>query len=147
MRRVKDTRTLDLFAVPTPAPELPGTMDYRVQVAHMTSEMLRAIPSDRYEVAARMSRLTGKDVSKNMLDAYASDAREDHNLPFYLAAALEVVCESHALTAWLADMRGGRLLVGREALNAELGRLERQRDDAAKKIKQLKGLMGETDHG
>jgi len=146
MARVKDTRTLDLFDVPTPAPELPGTMDYRVQVAHMTSEMLRGTLLDRYEIAARASRLTGKDVSKNMLDAYASDAREDHNLPFYLVAALEVVCESHALTAWLADMRGGRLLIGREALNAELGRLERSRDEASKRIKQLKGIMGAGDH-
>ncbi|MFZ5466625.1 MAG: hypothetical protein ACOZAI_05125 [Pseudomonadota bacterium] len=147
MRRVKDTRTLDLFAVPTPVPELPGTMDFRAQVAHLVSEMLRAAPYDRYEVAARMSRLTGKDVSKNMLDAYASDAREDHNPPFYLMPILEVVCESHAATQWLAEVRGGRLLIGREALHAELGRLERQRDDAAKKIKQLKGLMGEDDHG
>ncbi|MEW6691678.1 MAG: hypothetical protein AB1340_02465 [Pseudomonadota bacterium] len=146
MVRARDTRTLDLFDVPTPAPELPGTMDYRVQVAHMTSEMLRGTPLDRYEIAARASRLTGKDVSKNMLDAYASDAREDHNLPFYLAPALEAVCESHVLTAWLADIRGGRLLIGREALNAELGRLERQRDEAAKRIKQLKSLMGDIDH-
>lgn len=147
MRRVKDTRTLDLFAVPEPAPELPGTMDFRTQVAHLVSEMLRATPGDRYEIAARMSRLTGKDVSKNMLDAYASDAREDHNLPFYLLPALEAVCESHVLTAWLADVRGGRLLIGRDALNAELGRLERQRDEATRRIKQLKAVMGEDDHG
>lgn len=147
MKRVKDTFTLDLFDVPEPAPELPGTMDYRPQVAHMVSEILRGAAIDRYEVAARVSRLTGKDLSKNMLDAYASDAREDHNLPFYLAPALEAVCESHVLTAWLADIRGGRLLIGREALTAELGRLERQRDEAARRIKQLKSLMGEIDHG
>ncbi len=145
MRRARDTATLDLFPVPEAAPELPGTMDFRGQVAHLVSEMLRRAPHDRFDVAARMSRLTGKDVSKNMLDAYASDAREDHNLPFYLIPALETVCESHALTAWLADVRGGRLLIGREALNAELGRLERQRDEAAKRIKQLKNLMGEQE--
>lgn len=147
MKRMKDTRTLDLFEVPAPAPELPGAMDYRRQVAHLVSEMLRASAGDRYEVAAKMSRLTGKDVSKYMLDAYASDAREDHNLPFYLVPALEAVCDSHALTAWLADVRGGRLLVGREALNAELGRLERMRDEASRKIRQLKELMGEDVHG
>lgn len=145
MRRVKDPLTIDMFDVPSPAPDLPGTMDYRAQVSHLVSEMLRSAPHDRYDIAAKMSRLTGKDVSKNMLDAYASDAREDHNLPFYLLPALETVCESHAMTAWLADVRGGRLLVGREALNAELGRLERQRDEAAKRIKQLKQLMGDVE--
>lgn len=145
MRRVQDTATLDLFPVPHPAPETPGTMDYRVTVAHLVGDMLRGAQGDRFDVAAKMSRLTGKDVSKNMLDAYASDAREDHNLPFYLIPALESVCESHALTAWLVDMRGGRLLVGREALNAELGKLERARDEAAKQIKKLKALMGEQE--
>jgi len=136
---------LDLFPVPSPAPELPGQMDYRTQVATLVGDVLRGAVGDRFDVAAKMSRLTGKDVSKNMLDAYASDAREDHNLPLYLAPALEVVCESHALTAWLADVRGGRLLIGRDALNAELGKLERARDEAGKRIRQLKTLMGEME--
>jgi len=57
MRRISDTSTLDLFEVPAPAPELPGTMDYRHQVAHLVSEMLRRSPHDRFDVAARMSRL------------------------------------------------------------------------------------------
>lgn len=145
MRRVHDAATLDLFPVPHPAPETPGTMDYRVTVAHLVGDMLRGAQGDRFDVAAKMSRLTGKDVSKNMLDAYASDAREDHNLPFYLGPALEVVCESHVLGAWFSEVRGGRLLVGREALNAELGKLERARDEAAKQIKKLKTLMGEQE--
>ena len=138
-------QALDLFPVPSPASDLPGQMDYRTQVAHLVSEVLRGATCDRFDVAARMSRLTGKDVSKNMLDAYASDAREDHNLPFYLVPALEVVCESHALTAWMSDVRGGKLLIGREALTAELGRLERDRDNAGKRIRQLKTLMGEME--
>ncbi|MHB8920927.1 MAG: hypothetical protein ACYC3N_07820 [Halothiobacillus sp.] len=140
-----DQPMLDLFPVPSPAPELPGQMDYRTQVASLVSEVLKAAVMDRFDIAARMSRLTGKDVSKHMLDAYASDAREDHNLPLYLAPALEVVCESHLITAWLSDTRGGRLLIGREALNAELGKLERARDEAGKRIRQLKTLMGEME--
>lgn len=149
MTRVSNSKSdqpmLDLFPVPSPAPELPGQMDYRAQVAHLVSEILKSSVSDRFDIAARMSRLTGKDVSKNMLDAYASDAREDHNLPLYLAPALETVCESHLLTAWITDVRGGRLLIGREALNAELGKLERARDEAGKRIRQLKTLMGEME--
>ncbi|MHB9021337.1 MAG: hypothetical protein ACYC3A_05880 [Halothiobacillus sp.] len=135
----------DLFAVPVAALELPGMLDYRADVAHLVGELLRDAGVDRLEVAARMSRLTGKEISKNMLDAYASDAREDHNLPLYLLPALEAVVQSHTLTAWLAEVRGGRLLIGREALNAELGKLERARDDAGKRIRQLKTLMGELE--
>jgi hypothetical protein len=78
-----------------------------------------------------------------MLDAYSSESREDHNLPLYLVPALEVSCESYLLTNWLADVRGGQLLIGREALMAELGRLERSRDVAAQNIKRLKAQLGE----
>jgi hypothetical protein len=144
MRRIQDTLTRDLFAVPEPAPELPGTHDFRVQVAHLVGEITKAAEGDRYAVAARMSRLTGKEVSKNMLDAYASEGREDHNLPLYLAPALEVSCASYLLTNWLADVRGGQLLIGREALMAELGRLERSRDVASQNIKRLKVQLGES---
>lgn len=120
-------------------------MDYRHPVAHLVSEMLKGAGQDRYGLSAEISRLAGKDVSKNMLDAYASDAREDHNLPLYLVPAIEVACDSHQLTHWLVGVRGGKLLIGREALNAELGKLERARDEAGKRIRQLKQLMGEME--
>lgn len=146
MRSTPDTLTRDLFAVPEPAPELPGTHDFRTQVAHLVSEILKRADGDRYAVAAAMTRLTGKDVSKHMLDAYASELREDHNLPLYLVPALEAACESHLITHWLADVRGGQLLIGRDSLMAELGRLERTRDAASKNIKRLKAQLGEPDH-
>ncbi|MCQ8130531.1 hypothetical protein [Methylomonas rivi] len=60
---------------------------------------------DRYAVSAEVSRISGKDVSKNMLDAYASPARIEHSLPFWLAPVLEEVCSSHVLTNWLVDSR------------------------------------------
>ncbi|CQR43679.1 conserved hypothetical protein [Thiomonas sp. CB3] len=145
MRRA-DRHTRDLFEVPSPAPELPGMLDFRPQIASIVSEMTRAADIDRYEISSRVSRLVGRDVSKNMLDAYASELREDHNLPLYIVPALESVCSSHLLSGWLADVRGGRLLIGRDALLSELGRLERSRDDAAAKIKRLKAQMGDVGH-
>jgi hypothetical protein len=45
----------------------------------------------------------------------------------------------------VVDLRGGKLLVGKEALDAEIGRLERTRDEATKRIKSLKQQMGEAD--
>lgn len=146
-RAAQDTRARDLFEVPEPAPELPGTHDFRTQVAHLVSEVMRRAESDRWGIAAAMTRLTGKDVSKHMLDAYASELREDHNLPLYLVPALEVACGSHLISRWLAEVRGAQLLIGREALMAELGRLERARDEATKNIKRLKAQLqlGESD--
>ena len=91
MRHGKDDRTFDLFEIPQPVLAIPGQGNYSVQVSELVGEMLKAADMDRYEVAARMSRLSGDDVSKAMLDAWASPARTDHNLPFYRAALLEEV--------------------------------------------------------
>lgn len=143
MRRGKDDRTLDIFSVPQPTLAVPGMGNYAAQVSELVGELLKASELDRYGIAAQMSRLSGDEVSKNMLDAWASPARTDHNLPFYRAALLEEVCASHLLTDWLVAVRGGRVAYGRDALLAELGRLERTRDESARKARELKRLMGE----
>jgi len=138
----RDPLTLDLFEVPKPAAQAPASMDYRATVAHLVADMLKAADGDRYAVAARMSRLTGKEVTKAMLDAYTSEAREAWNLPFWLAAALETACESHALSNWLAEVRGGRLYLGKENLAAQLGKLIRAKEETEAQIRKLKKLMG-----
>lgn len=144
MRR--DGMTLDLFEVPQPLPALEGSHDFRQMVAGLVCELLEQASAgglNRHQVAAEASRLTGKEVSKAMLDNYTSVAHETYNIPLWLVPALESVCRGHVLTHWLVNTRGGKLLVGREALNAELGRLERARDEAARKIKALKNVMGD----
>lgn len=134
----RDRLTRDLFEVPVEPAAVPGSMDHRGAVAHLVSKLLKDAPGDRYAVAADVSRLTGKEVSKLMLDGYSSEARDTFNLPFYLVPALEVACDSHAVTAWLATIRGGRLLVGRETIEAELGRVERVRDEATARARALR---------
>lgn len=140
----KDDRTLDLFEVPQPAAPLPGAMDYRSVVAGLLGEVLMAAGVDRHEIAARCSRLSGKEVTKYMLDAYTSEAREGFNMPLWLVPALEESCGTHAITNWIVATRGGRLLIGREALTADLGRLERQRIETEKLIRKLKKQLGES---
>lgn len=142
-RRVGDTQTLELFEIPQPPSQQPASMDYGAEVSLLVGQILKDADGDRHEIASRMTRLTGKDVSKYMLDAWSSESRDTYNMPFYLAAVLEAACSTHELSNWLADKRGGRLLLGRETLNAELGKLERVRDEAGKRIRDLKKLMGE----
>jgi hypothetical protein len=143
MRRPKDDRTLDIFSVPQPVLSIPGMGNYASQVSELVSDILKGSELDRYEIAARMSRLSGDDVSKNMLDAWASPARVDHNLPLYRAALLEEVCASHVLTNWQVHLRGGRVAYGREALDTELGRLERVAANATRQARELKKLLGD----
>ena len=139
----RDDRTIDLFEVPQPAEPLAGAMDYRSVVAGLINDALRVSGVDRHEIAARCSRLTGKEITKYMLDAYTSEAREEFNPPLWLVPALETACGTHDITNWLVAMRGGRLLIGREALNADLGKLERQKIEIDQLIKKLKKQLGE----
>ena len=134
---------LDLFDIPQRPTPQPGSMDLRAPVSELVSNMLGAAHSiglDRHEIAARASRLSGRDVTKNMLDAYTSPAREEFNLPFWLAPALEHVCASTSLATWYAGVHGGRMLFGAETLDAEIGRLMREREQSDKTLRDLKEL-------
>lgn len=143
MKRSSDTLTGDLFEVPIPAASLPGALDYGMAVRRLLSDAIKASDINASQIAARMSELIGHPISEHQLHAWTAPSREGWRFPLEYLPAFEAAAETHALTAWLAATRGGRLLVGREALNAELGRLERLRDEAGRKIKQLKNVMGE----
>ncbi|MCO6440531.1 MAG: hypothetical protein J5I81_05450 [Nitrococcus mobilis] len=146
VKRVKrDEQTFDLFEIPHAQEPIPSSMDYRAPVSALVGQVLRAADCDRYEIAAQVSRLAGKEVSKYMLDAYASESRIDFNIPLWLVAPLESVCNSCQLSNWLVQMRGGRMLLGREVLNAELGKFEQQRAQITEQITKLKKLMGEME--
>jgi glutathione S-transferase len=133
-----------MFAVPVPASPLPGALDFGLAVRRLLSDAVKASPYNASQIAVRMTDLIGAQITEHQLHAWTAPSREGWRFPLEYLPAFEAAAETHAITAWLADTRGGRLLVGRDALNAELGRLERMRDEAAKKIKQLKTVMGEA---
>ncbi|MDP3871263.1 MAG: hypothetical protein Q8Q80_01250 [Methyloversatilis sp.] len=142
----RDSLTVDMFtpyAVPTPHAPLPGALAFSAVLRGLLSEAIKASPLSREEIAARMSVLTGQEITLHMINAWTAESREGWRFPLEFAPAFEVATETHSITAWLADVRGGKLLVGRDAINAELGRLERMRDEAARRIKQLKRTVGD----
>jgi hypothetical protein len=140
MMHKRDTATPDLFEIPQPAPQAPGCLSCRVQIAHTMSEALRGL--DRYDVASNMSKLLDRDISKHMLDAYTAESREDHIPPLDTAIAFDMATENLTLLNLYASKVGARVSVGKDALNAELGKLERLRADVAKQIKSIKRVMG-----
>jgi len=145
MRRVTDTLTLDLFEVPSPKAPLPGALNFNLQLRHLISDALKSSPLGRIEIAAKMSELTGDTVTKHQLDAWAAESREGWRFPLEYLPALEVACQTTVLTAWIAGIRGGKVLMGKEALDAEIGKLERLKEDAGRRIKQLKVAMGDME--
>lgn len=142
MARARDLFTLDMFNIPTPAPQTPGSMNYSCEIAHVMSDALKTSPHDRYEVAARISRLTGSEVSLNMLNAYTAESRETHNITLERAIAFDAATEGYALLKFFADKRGCRVLVGKEALLAELGEIGRLKQELGEQERAIKLAIG-----
>jgi hypothetical protein len=133
----------DLFEIPQPVVPVAGSLDFRSVVSELISAMLADAHKaglDRHEVAARASRLTGKDVTKNMLDGYTAPAREEFNCPLWLSPVLEIVCCSTPLANWHVGVHGGRMSVGAETLDSEIGRVMRERELADARLRELKDL-------
>ena len=120
-------------------------MNFNMQLRHLLSDVLKACPKSRADVAAQMSVLTGDHITVHMLNAWTAESREGWRFALEYLPAFEVATETTAITAWIASLRGGKVLIGKEALDAEIGKLERARDDATRKIKQLKQAMGDKE--
>lgn len=141
MARHRDVYTDDMFMVPQPPEPNAASMNYGAEVATLLAHMFADSGQDRYAIAAEMSRLTGREVSKYMLDAWTAESRDAYNIPFYLMPAAEAAAKSHAMSTWLADKRGARLSVGRDALNAEYGKLKAMQDGIKKKMQVLEKML------
>jgi hypothetical protein len=138
MRRTSDTATFDLFDIPCAPAPVGGSLDYATELRCVLSDALKKTPRSRHEVAARMSELTGQDISKSMLDAWTAESKTPWRFPYEFAAAFEVACESTCLQELLGRKRGSRILVGEETLLTELGRIEKTKGELADRERALK---------
>jgi hypothetical protein len=91
----------------------------------------------RHEIAGAMSALLDEPVSKAMLDAYAAESREAHNISGARLFALIAVTERFDLLDRLARRIGAALLVGEELHTARLGHLRAQQRELSAEIKKM----------
>ena len=142
MRKI-DLMTGDLFEVPQPVLPIAGALACRAQISHVMSDALKG--HDRYEVATQMSKLLGREFSKHILDAYTAESRDDHIPPIDTAMAFDMATGGMGLLNFYAHQLGARLVVGRENLNLQLGKLENMREEVARQIKQVKQALGDKE--
>ncbi|MDX8389182.1 MAG: hypothetical protein R8M38_01695 [Mariprofundaceae bacterium] len=138
MKRIHDSRTMDLFAVPVPVSGLPGAMNMDVQIRHLLSDAIKAAPINRHQVAAKMSEYLGLDISKVQLDAWTAESKEAWRFPIAYLPAFETACDTYLITTYLAEFRGCGLAIGDEVLEARLGKLEKEQAEKQRQIKALK---------
>jgi len=104
-----DHQTADLLAWTPKEPEKRFDED-AIKAHSMAAKIARAIsaalndsPMDRPEIADRMGHYLGSDISVNVLNAYASQAREDHNISALRFMALVYATQDWRLLQVLSD--------------------------------------------
>ena len=105
------------------------------RTATLVGEMLKGDSRSRYEVAADVSRLLDEDVSKAMLDAYASPARDAHRISFDRMLALVVSCGRYDLLRSILHTIGADLVVGEEVLTLHLGHLRARQREISEQVR------------
>ncbi len=110
------------------------------ETASAVAEILRRDPRNRYDVAAAMSALIDDDVSKLMLDAYASEARDGHRVSFDRMLVLIAATGRYDVLRALLRRIGCDLLVGEEVFLAEIGHLEAQKRTIDSRLRTLKSV-------
>jgi len=121
-----------------------GSFDIDRQLRASVSEALKQCPLSRWQVAARMSELTGCEISKAMLDSWTAESKEGHRFPaIFLPAFCEAVGSSEPLKM-MGRLVGVFILPGPEALRAEIQRIEeeinRKQADKRKRVMFLKEM-------
>lgn len=129
-----------LFPVETPR-ELETAFDFNAKLALAMARACREAAEhgvDRFELARRMSGMLGVEVTKGMIDAYCSQARETHNISAVRFKAF--VRATGCLWLWnvYLDGEGLTLLQGEEALLAQATLAEQRGRALLEEARQLK---------
>lgn len=125
------------FEIPDTARREGALLGIDRRIASGVSRMMADDGRSRFEIAGGVSALLNEDVSKAMLDAYASEARGDHNIS--AARLLALVAETGGygvLNALLGEI-GAALVVGEEIATVELGHIRAQKKILAQREAQL----------
>lgn len=135
------------FDPPVPARDEAELAGLERIVAAKVAIALKQDGRSRHEIAGAMSALLDDIVTKPMLDAYASEAREGHNISAARLLAMVAVTERFDLLDALVRRIGAALLVGEELHAARLGHLQAQRARLDQEIKALRGDVRPIERG
>lgn len=137
----RDLYTIDMFGMPPEPVSGPGGLSCREEIAQVMSDAVKG--KNRLDVVEDMSALLGRHVLPSVFNNYMSVSRPDAIPPLDTAIAFDLATGSGALADFFAQKIGAKIVVGKEALDVELGKLERQQYECSQKIKILKKAMEE----
>jgi hypothetical protein len=128
--------------------EAPGQPDHSagvlagldLRISAQVGAILKADARPRKVIAAEMSVVLGQDVSRSMLDKYASASSDDHNISAARFLALIHVTQRHDVLNMLVSPLGAAVIVGEEVLAAQLGSAMADLEAIQKRVRRLKAM-------
>lgn len=139
-RRTRDPHTQDLLSWQPPQPVVRFAED-SVRAASLDQRICKAMALalkecglERAVVAERMSAFLGSTVSKAMLDAYVSPARDTHQISIVRFMALVHVTQDRRLLELLADLMGWSVVDQRYADAIREVELQEKRDEIERQL-------------
>lgn len=126
------------FEVPQAATDAGDLAGFGPMLAASVARVCREDSRDRGAIAAAMSGVLGETVSRAMIDAYASEARGEHNIPAHRWWALIAVTGRWDVADAIAARCGARLLSGDEIRAAELGHVQAQIAELKERERELR---------
>jgi hypothetical protein len=136
-----DCQLVFSFAAPRPAAHPGDLAGLGRLIASGVARALKEDPRAREEIAGRMAALLGEDVSPHMLNAYASEARADHNISCERFLALIAATERFDILDAVLARVGARALVGEEVQAARLGHLLAKKAELDGEIRALRAAV------
>ena len=120
-----------------------GSLDIDALIRGLVTEAISKCPKSRDQIAEEMCALTAGKITARMLDAYTSQAREQHRFPIAFAPAFCRAVDDCRVVEVVAQRLGMRLIDDRDAQLLELGRQYLAQKHAAEKMAQIEASIQE----
>jgi len=120
--------------------ETVGSLNNTREIANAVSASIRRCPLSRYQIAAHISELVGREITKTMLDHYSGESHERHVIPADLIMVFCHVTGSNELKKVLLEP-GETLAAGKDARYLELARKQARRDRLEREIEELRNEL------
>lgn len=121
--------------------DMPGRLNISATLRELVSLALKRTRLSRYEVAAEMSKLLGREITKSQIDSWSAESKENHRFPLaYLNAFMDSAGDKTILRL-LCEKAGGYFIEGEDALYTELGKIEKAKEEIAEKERLVRDTL------
>jgi hypothetical protein len=125
----------------------PGELNIGQRLREEITRVLRACPVDRIEIAARMSRLIGADITAAQLNCWSAESKQSHRFPAEYIPAFCRATSNNSILRLIAEPADCYVLEESDALLAELGEISQTRLALNRKERAVRKLYHQLQRG